>query len=177
MNQQKRVVKLDEHGNELQDSAPSWSMVKDNVTGLIWEVKTDDGSIHDKGNAYDLNNAQDTFIAGLNAEKFGGFSDWHMPTTEELETLKNCRIRYLLNDPYITEPEKCPPEWKPYKIPNDENANFWGFTKEPYYVWSIYKDPVLGYRFGFCIRTGRTEEVVPSRCLPVMAVRRFAAHS
>jgi hypothetical protein len=23
-------------------------MIRDNVTGLIWEVKTDDGTIHDK---------------------------------------------------------------------------------------------------------------------------------
>ena len=27
-------------------------MVRDNVTGLFWEVKTDDGSIHDKDNTY-----------------------------------------------------------------------------------------------------------------------------
>jgi hypothetical protein len=27
-------------------------MVQDNVTGLTWEVKTDDGSVHDKDNTY-----------------------------------------------------------------------------------------------------------------------------
>jgi len=26
--------------------------VRDNVTGLIWENKTDDGTIHDKNNQY-----------------------------------------------------------------------------------------------------------------------------
>ena len=45
-------TKLDAQGNELSDSAASWVMVRDNVTGLIWEVKTDDGSIHDKDNEY-----------------------------------------------------------------------------------------------------------------------------
>jgi len=39
-------TKLDASGNDLPDSATSWVMVRDNMTGLIWEVKTDDGSIH-----------------------------------------------------------------------------------------------------------------------------------
>ncbi len=32
-------TKLDGSGNNLLDSATSWAMVRDNVTGLIWEVK------------------------------------------------------------------------------------------------------------------------------------------
>ena len=44
-------TKLDASGTPLPDDAPwPWAMVKDNVTGLIWENKTDDGSIHDKDN-------------------------------------------------------------------------------------------------------------------------------
>ena len=45
-------TKLDSNGAELAASAGSWSCVLDNVTGLIWEVKTDDGSVHDKANTY-----------------------------------------------------------------------------------------------------------------------------
>ena len=41
-------AKLDACGNPLLYTATSWVMVRDNVTGLIWEVKTDDGSVHDK---------------------------------------------------------------------------------------------------------------------------------
>ena len=38
-------TKLDGSGNALPDSATSWVMVRDNVTGLIWEMKTNkDGS-------------------------------------------------------------------------------------------------------------------------------------
>ena len=36
-------TKLDANRNDLPDSATSWVTVRDNVTGLIWEVKTDDG--------------------------------------------------------------------------------------------------------------------------------------
>ncbi len=35
------LTKVDEWGNELDDSANDWSCVKDNVTGLMWEVKLD----------------------------------------------------------------------------------------------------------------------------------------
>ena len=33
-------TKLDGQGYDLPDSATEWVMVRDNVTGLIWEVKT-----------------------------------------------------------------------------------------------------------------------------------------
>ena len=45
-------TKLDATGNGLPDTATSWVMVRDNVTGLTWEVKTNDGSIQDKDNTY-----------------------------------------------------------------------------------------------------------------------------
>ena len=45
-------TKLDAQGNDLPESATVWAMVRDNVTGLIWEIKTDDGYIHDKDDTY-----------------------------------------------------------------------------------------------------------------------------
>jgi hypothetical protein len=77
-------TKLDISGNVLDDSAPSWAMVRDNVTGLIWEVKTDDGSIHDRNNVYDLLGAQEIFLAELKNTRFGGRSNWRLPTINEL---------------------------------------------------------------------------------------------
>ena len=40
-------TKLDSDGNVLADDAESWTMIRYNVTGLIWENKTSNGSIHD----------------------------------------------------------------------------------------------------------------------------------
>jgi len=104
-------TKLDSNGKALADSATSWAMVKDNVTGLIWENKTDDGSIHDKDNTYtwyDSNPATnggfagtpgdgtdtEDFIKALNNAKFGGLTNWRMPTVNELVYLINYGIIY-----------------------------------------------------------------------------------
>ena len=98
-------TKLDKTGKELPEGAVEWAMVRDNVTGLIWEVKTDSG-IGDKerrftwynptgaangghaGRPGDGTDTQD-FIDALNAERFGGFSAWRIPSVKELSTLIN----------------------------------------------------------------------------------------
>ena len=102
-------TKLDGSGNTLPDSAASWVMVKDNVTGLIWETKTVDGTIHDRNNTYTwydsnpatnggdagaYNNGTNTenFIKSLNDAHYGGYSDWRMPTAKELVSIVNYNI-------------------------------------------------------------------------------------
>ena len=100
-------TKLGENGVELPDTATQaegWIMTRDNVTGLVWEIKTDDDSIHDKDNEYtwydpnpetnggdagtpgDGTDTQD-FTDALNDSEFGGFSDWRMPTRMELRSI------------------------------------------------------------------------------------------
>ena len=100
---ERSYTKLDSAGNDLPDNATSWVMVRDNVTGLIWEVKSDDGTVHDKDNTYtwydpdpetnmgnpgtySSSNTHD-FITALNAAAFGGRTDWRVPTIKELSTL------------------------------------------------------------------------------------------
>jgi hypothetical protein len=88
--------------------------VQDNVTGLIWEQKTDDGGLRDKDwyyTWYNPNSATnggyagtanggscfnkaggaqcDTagYVAALNAANYCGYSDWRMPTRTELTNL------------------------------------------------------------------------------------------
>ena len=82
------------------------SMVQDNVTGLVWENKTDDGSIHDKDDTYNWDDAQSIFIANLNSQNYGGYSDWRLPTLMELSFLVD-RNRYdpSINTTYFTNTE------------------------------------------------------------------------
>lgn len=84
---QNTLIKLDATGKELPDNATEWVMVKDTDRNLIWEVKTDDGSIHDKANTYSWKKHAKEFLTKLNEEKFGGFSDWRLPEETELDEL------------------------------------------------------------------------------------------
>ncbi len=83
--------------------------ITDNLTGLMWEKKSDDGSIHDKDNGYSwcndtspadgtcdtAGNPMDgtmvtTFLAALNGGGgFAGHTDWRIPNRFELESLIN----------------------------------------------------------------------------------------
>ncbi|MBN2791581.1 MAG: DUF1566 domain-containing protein [Desulfuromonadales bacterium] len=76
-------TKLNATGNDLPDDTDEWSTVRDNITGLIWEIKTDDDSIHDKDNKYTWDNCEN-LVAALNAANYGGHNDWRLPTIFEL---------------------------------------------------------------------------------------------
>ncbi|MCD4718777.1 MAG: DUF1566 domain-containing protein [Desulfobacula sp.] len=87
-------TKLGSGGVELSDTATvadGWIMTRDNVTGLIWEIKTNDSSIHDRDDTYTWYNTVN-FIAAVNNGNFGGFSGWRMPTVKELSTIVNSEI-------------------------------------------------------------------------------------
>jgi hypothetical protein len=139
-------AKLDANGKALPYSASSWAMVKDNVTGLTWENKTDDGSIHDRdneytwydpnpvtngGNAGTVGNGTDTkdFIDALNSASFGGFNDWRLPTAKELSTLVHSDKLY---------PE---PAINAAYFQNTMSSYYWSSTTyagNPVLAWGVY---------------------------------------
>lgn len=61
--------------------------ITDNNTGLVWEKKSDDGSIHDKDTTYTWDNAFLLHVAGLNQAAFAGHTDWRLPNVKELESI------------------------------------------------------------------------------------------
>ncbi len=86
-------TKLDENGQALPDDAVAWKMVRDNVTGLVWVLKTsNDGvvnykNIHDADNTYTWAEATSVFIAKLNEDDYGNFDDentWRLPNVREM---------------------------------------------------------------------------------------------
>lgn len=56
--------------------------VKDNVTGLLWEQKT----TANKDNTYTWDDTAQ-HINALNAANYCGYSDWRLPTREELMSI------------------------------------------------------------------------------------------
>ena len=110
-------TKLDISGNVLEASATDWTCVLDHTTGLIWEVKTTDGTWRDRNKAftwYNPNHGQDydkdgntitfdgtessqdtqDFIVYVNSDPsvnsgsgLCGRSNWRLPTVHEIEGL------------------------------------------------------------------------------------------
>ena len=85
-------TKMDAAGNAMAQTAIGWKCVKDNITGLVWEGKTDDGGLHDKDNTYSnagTNASGDVskFVADVNAAGWCGRTDWRLPTAWELQGL------------------------------------------------------------------------------------------
>ncbi len=119
-------TKLSMAGGLLPANATNWSCVRDNVTGLTWEVKTDVAGIHFKGNTYRWGGetAQgngfgayyadwNSLVNGSNAEQLCGFSDWRVPTVVELQSLVS--YNRLAPDPVIDTDY----------FPNTINTHFW----------------------------------------------------
>jgi hypothetical protein len=120
--------------------------VRDNVTGLVWEVKTDDGGLHDedwnftwyKTNSPDGYNGTasggncggtvaegcdtEKFVARVNATGWCGYTDWRMPTVKELEG--------------IADLGRANPAIDPTFFPNTPSSNFW--SGSPYADYSDY---------------------------------------
>jgi Protein of unknown function (DUF1566) len=83
--------------------------VDDVATGLQWEQKTDDTTVHDRDNVYSWSMLSGgstpangtvftTFLATLTGGCFAGHCDWRLPTLAELQTIT------LAPDPCDTSP-------------------------------------------------------------------------
>ncbi|GBC63295.1 hypothetical protein DENIS_4289 [Desulfonema ishimotonii] len=138
-------TKLDANGNDLPDSATNWSMVQDNVTGLIWEVKQNKDGVQDYSNPHDADNkytwydsnsatnggdagtpgnGTDTedFINALNAENYGGHNDWRLPTIKELDLIA------ILEQYYEAYYGTYDPTINTEYFPNTSPSPYWSAT-------------------------------------------------
>ena len=106
-----RFIKINESGEPLPEGESQWSCVKDENNGLVWENKTDDGAVQDKAHLFTWYQADETasvnskgvsdggrckggidcdthsYVQAMNEKALCGFSDWRLPTREEMRTL------------------------------------------------------------------------------------------
>lgn len=152
-------TKLANNGDPLPPDAPlgtgatDWACTRDNVTGLVWEVKTDAGGLRDQdwtyswyepdatvngGGAGSASRGQcatkgrcDTakYVADVNKTSLCGFSDWRLPSRPELSSL-------VVHDGEL-------PRIDTDYFPNTREGVFWSATPAPWgglssqYAWWV----------------------------------------
>jgi len=146
-------TKIDASGNPLPASATTWSCVRDNVTGLLWEGKTDDNGLHDKDWTYTWYNSTgvndggsagtaaggscggtvaagcdtEKFVAAVNASALCGTTGWRLPTRNELLSIvDNSQVNPAIDTSYF---------------PNTMSSHFWSSSPGADYsgsAWYVY---------------------------------------
>lgn len=132
-------TKLAKGGKALDDAA-DWGaglrMVRDNNTGLVWEVKSPKpGDINFTGDKYNWKAAQDKFIKELNKKKYGGFSDWRMPNKDELRSI----LDYSRTNPAVDT----------FYFPNTQSDLYWTantYNMQKPFIWGLF----FGLGSGIC---------------------------
>jgi len=105
------LTKVDMQGNDLPEGAENWRCLRDNVTGLIWEVKSNQNDVpklqyafeyywynSDEGDVFtgvkpppgscggiDCNT--EAYVMAINALSLCGINAWHVPTVHELHSV------------------------------------------------------------------------------------------
>jgi len=149
-----KYVALDSTGKQLEPGLAG-PCVLDQFTGLVWEAKSETSGLHDSRNTYSWFNpdepvgeeldyrgkpdggecsgsACDTtaFVQAVNASAYCGFTDWRMPTRDELGSI---------SDPRKT---RTPPSINTTYFPLTQSEEYWSandyqFHWNSAWLWSF----------------------------------------
>ena len=117
-------TKISAIGESLPLNAKTWSCVKDNITGLIWEVKTPENA-----KLTFLFSETQTVTQSQNEQKLCGLTNWRLPTIEELQSIVN----YNVPLPNATIDVNF--------FPHSTNEIYWSqspYTKNKNEMWALY---------------------------------------
>jgi hypothetical protein len=125
-----RFTKMSAAGELLADDAEAWGAVLDNTTNLIWDAGESSKSMTWK-------KALEYPKVGL---AIGGFTDWRLPTVEELFCLADrTKFNPAIDTAFFP---KCKGDW------------YWSSTVDASspgdYAWGVYFDG----GFAYCYRQG-----------------------
>ena len=147
-------TKLDSNGVALPNQAASylsspWSCVRDETSGLIWEVKTSSG-LHaaqhtyswyhsdaslgmeeNGGHCVDNNNCDtEKYIAAVNAARLCGHSNWRLPSQQELLSIINYGSTQapLLDSNFFPNTGQTQSYWSSQHLPRFNRSRFVNFA-------------------------------------------------
>jgi hypothetical protein len=147
---------VNQAGEVLDAAIAPGSCVLDQFTGLVWEVKSDQPGLHDWRNTYSWYDPQEAhggeldyrgtanagdcsgsqcdtsaFVAAVNAPGLCGYSDWRMPSRDELGSI---------SDPRKTQsPPTINMRYFPLTQPGEYwSANDYQFQWDAAWVWSFH---------------------------------------
>lgn len=196
-----RYVKVSNAGQALGPTAQpgsgasDWACTWDSRTGLLWEMKTLDGSVHDALRTYSwfepgsgatigwrgpagCGSTCDTrtFTSDVNRKGLCGAHDWRLPHRAELESLVWCSAGRDLSDDAWVRGFPCA-DFRTSTSPRIDSVFFPNIvTTNPnsgtYFFWSddTY-DALPEYAFHVNFRTGATDRVFKSELRGVRLVR------
>ena len=142
-------IKISDSGRALAEDEAQWECVQDKSNNLTWEVKKNDGGIRDRDHSYSwlvrsngtdrgvsnggrcsggVNCDTSSYVRALNEQKLCGYSDWRLPTREELETL----VEYNKAQNGVTIDSRFFPEAVP--------SWYWTASENPHstgYAWYV----------------------------------------
>lgn len=180
-------TKLGHGGKELPDGARHvdedglWIMTRDNVTGLIWELKTGTPGPRHNGNTYswfdpnpDTNGGHEgtrnggdctgspcdthSYIEALNVKNFGGYFDWRLPNVRDLSTLLKSGDNQAVHM-----------EWFPYVFSNRYYWSSMTCNGNSYGAWrvsmegGVNKDFKSHSYYVIAVREGNLDIISPER--------------
>ena len=143
-------TKLAAGGIPLPDNATTWAMVRDEVTGLVWEEKHNKDTVQNYEDPNDADNTYtwydsypltnggsagtpgvgtdtEDFRNALNFANYGGYADWRMPTAQELQS--------------IVDYGRCIPAINTTYFPNGVGGYYWSSTTYANltdWAWSVF---------------------------------------
>ncbi len=136
-------TKISATGKKLAANAAKWSCVLDNHTGLMWEVKTNDGGLRDRNNTYrwynsdsstnggdegfidDKKNNTQAFTHAVNRRRLCGFNNWRLPSKQELLSIVNYgKVNPAIDSTYFPNTSTGS---------KDTKNGYWSSTPKTYY--------------------------------------------